>query len=116
MFKAELMLVKSEVALMRERVENNEKRIRTGEENLNLHLKEIWTNLRDGQDQLKDLVRKATKENNDLMTLQVKSQHTEMEKIREQLLARVPAWALALITAGGTVIGAMLSYILNHLK
>ena len=39
-----------------------------------------------------------------------------MHAIETQLLARVPAWALALMTAGASIIGAMAMYILDHLK
>lgn len=114
--KSEVMVLKTELMSIKERVLANERRIRDGENLLDGHLEKIWTNLREGQDKLKELVQKLAKENHDLVQSHAADDSKAMTEIREQLLARVPAWALALITAGGTVIGAMLTYILDHLK
>lgn len=39
-----------------------------------------------------------------------------IQEIRDQLLMRVPAWALALMVGGASIIGALSMYILDHMK
>lgn len=69
------------------------------------HVGDLWKHLRESIDEINKTIADHTTADN-------KAMHT----IETQLLARVPAWALSAMTIGASIIGAMATYILDHIK
>lgn len=69
------------------------------------HVGELWENLRTTMDGINKTISEHTAADN-----------KAMHSIETQLLARVPAWALSAMTVGASIIGAMATYILDHIR
>lgn len=98
-------MLRSAMDLLKERLEFNEHRVETMEKGMDGHVSDLWATLRSGQESLADKIREQEKETG-----------KSVLKLQEQILMRVPAWALAVMVGGGSIIGAMAAYILDHLK
>ncbi len=72
-------------------------------EDLDRHVNQIWTDMRKSMADLTKQLSDHAKDDSEAM-------HT----VQTQLLTRVPAWALGIMTAGASIIGAMAMYILDH--
>lgn len=66
---------------------------------------DLWKNIRESMDGI-----------NRVIAAHADSDNKAMHNIETNLLTRVPAWALAVMSIGASIIGAMAMYILDHLK
>ena len=66
---------------------------------------DLWKNIRESMEDM-----------NKVISEHAKADTTAMHNIETNLLTRVPAWALTVMTIGASIIGAMAMYILDHLK
>ena len=90
---------------VRQQLANNQASIAQLAEDLDRHVNQIWTDMRKSMADLTKQLSDHAKDDSEAM-------HT----VQTQLLTRVPAWALGLMTAGASIIGAMAMYILDHSK
>lgn len=67
------------------------------------HVDKLWERLNQGFDDLKVVIANHAKDDSDAM-----------HRVENALLTRVPAWALGIMTIGGSIIGALSMYILTH--
>lgn len=102
---SELKIVRSELHALKERVAETEGQQRDGQSDLDGHVDGLRERIREVQDDIIVVIRNHADEDT-----------KAMREIRDQLLARVPAWALAVMSLGASLIGAMLTWILDHLK
>lgn len=66
---------------------------------------DLWKNIRESIDGI-----------NKTIAAHTDADTKAMHNIETNLLTRVPAWALAVMSIGASIIGAMAMYILDHLK
>ena len=123
--RSELLVLGANLSALKERVNENEQRLSTGHEDLDGHVDNLRERVRVLHDEVKDLIRQQGEELSTINQQQFDQcrtliqQHANddaaaLQEIRDQLLNRVPPWALSLMTAGGSLIGAMISYIFSH--
>lgn len=113
--RAEIALVRSGLDTIKERVLENEERHGEWQGDFHTNVDGLRDRIRQDHDRLKDLISAQHKSFETLIHSHAAEDNRAMQEIREQLLARVPAWALALITVGGALIGSMGTYILDRL-
>lgn len=93
----------AELKALNERLQVVERKTETLERDFDGHIEKLWSAVNMGFESVKKIISDHAKDDSDAM-----------HKIEGALLARVPAWALAIMTVGGSVIGSMATYILTH--
>lgn len=68
-------------------------------------LSKIWESITKSQEQITKLIADHAMQD-----------EKALAQIQHQMLTRVPAWALVIMTMGASLIGGMATWILNHLK
>jgi hypothetical protein len=87
------------------RVESTEEGIQEIRRGMDGHVGDLWENIRQGQQEILKTLSEHTREDD-----------KNMQQIYNQMLWRVPIWALTIMTVGASVIGAMATWILDHIK
>ena len=95
----------AEMKALNERLQVVERKTETLERDFDGHIEKLWVAVNTGFESIKKIIADHSKDDSDAM-----------HKIEGALLARVPAWALAIMTVGGSIIGSMATYILTHFK
>lgn len=95
---------------LKERVTRNAVDILHVQQDVEGRCQSLWEELRQGQTSLAtQLARHA-----DELAKHAKEDRDALNLIERQLLNRVPAWALAVITVAGSIIGAMATFIMHQ--
>jgi len=98
-------LLNQRIDTLKDQVESNEESILEIRRGMDGHVGDLWSTVRKGEEDLGRQLAAHAKDDTDAMHI-----------IETQLLMRVPAWALAVMTIGASIIGAMATFILDRLK
>ncbi len=93
----------AQIEALNQRLQANEQQVQRLNGEVDGHVDKLWERVNAGFNEMKQIVAEHARDDNQAMT-----------RVENALLTRVPAWALALITTGGSIIGALGMYILTH--